>query len=217
MKDKQWYRDKLEDLKDQNIEMWKQAKPNSKERAYFNGYMAATITALDYLDQLDESNIEQLQESIKRLDKYNSELISDNNQLREALEGSVYTVLEKPTVPQYVADFYEYYKNDINQGIYDLCRNHDKYQFNSKLIDWMMKTQNNFAEILIRMQDGYEVEFQQRYAIQIDTDSDSTRIVKVGETVKGAQTTFTEEEIRAMDKGDLLFEHFAVLVEEEEE
>lgn len=75
---------------------------------------------------------------------------------------------EKPVVPQYVADWYEEHKNDLNEDIWAYLTSWadtkwDEFKY------WMYHTGRNRAiTILVNMhQFGYEVEEEKRYTVKI--------------------------------------------------
>lgn len=75
---------------------------------------------------------------------------------------------EKPVVPQYVADWYEEHKNDLNEDIWAYLTSWadtkwDEFKY------WMYHTGRNKAiTTLVNMhQFGYEVEEEKRYTVRI--------------------------------------------------
>lgn len=78
---------------------------------------------------------------------------------------------EKPVVPQYVADWYEENKDDIEitlfQYIGELVECYDKVS-SSKFEDWLMDDDTEALTTLINMhQFGYEVEEETRYTVEV--------------------------------------------------
>lgn len=84
---------------------------------------------------------------------------------------------EKPVVPQYVADWYEEHKGDID------------YDFWEYLVDWEQQEPNDFKNwvngeyntitTLVNMhQFGYEVESEPRYTVEFKGITISTRYLK---------------------------------------
>lgn len=75
---------------------------------------------------------------------------------------------EKPVVPQYVADWYEEHKNDLNEDIWAYLTSWadtkwDEFKY------WMYHTGRNKAitTIVNMHQFGYEVEKEKRYTVRI--------------------------------------------------
>src|SRR5699024_4801371 len=56
-KDLNWFKEKLELLKEIDRKMWEKSEPNSKNQSHFNGSMATIDKVLDFLSQLDEPEI----------------------------------------------------------------------------------------------------------------------------------------------------------------
>lgn len=78
---------------------------------------------------------------------------------------------EKPVVPQYVADWYEENKDDIEttlfQYIGELVECYDKVS-SSKFEDWLMDDDIEALTTLVNMhQFGYEVEEETRYTVEV--------------------------------------------------
>lgn len=78
------------------------------------------------------------------------------------------SLFEKPVVPQYVADWHEKYKFNLNSDIFHLIRFWDTEDRNSDFCRWFDDTENNSIQTLINMhQFGYEVEKEPRYTVRI--------------------------------------------------
>lgn len=75
---------------------------------------------------------------------------------------------EKPVVPQYVADWYEEHKSNLNEEIWEYLVNWDDGQWND-FKAWMYPCDdNNALTILANMhQFGYEVEKEKRYIVKV--------------------------------------------------
>lgn len=75
---------------------------------------------------------------------------------------------EKPVVPQYVADWYEDNKINLNSNIFHLIRFWDTEDRNSDFCRWFDDTKNNSIQTLINVhQFGYEVEKEPRYTVKM--------------------------------------------------
>jgi len=74
----------------------------------------------------------------------------------------------KPVVPQYVADWYEGHKDNLNESIWEYLVNWDEVVQND-FKRWMYKAYENGAiTTLVNMhQFGYEVEKEARYTVRI--------------------------------------------------
>ena len=78
--------------------------------------------------------------------------------------------LNKPTIPQFVADWYEKYKGNLEYNIWDWMR----YNFepekmeNEKFSKWLNDFENDPVETLVKMKlYGYTVEKEKRYSVRI--------------------------------------------------
>lgn len=75
---------------------------------------------------------------------------------------------EKPVVPQYVADWYEKHKYNLESDIYYLIRCWEDEERTSDFYKWFDNSKNEAIKILINMhQFGYEVEEEPRYTVRI--------------------------------------------------
>ena len=74
----------------------------------------------------------------------------------------------KPVVPQYVADWYEKHKDNLEDEIYYLIRNWDDKERTSDFCKWFDDTKNEAIKTLVNMhQFGYEVEKEKRYLVKM--------------------------------------------------
>lgn len=127
----------------------------------------------------------------------------------------------KVTVPQFVADWFEKNKDDLDFAIYAAVahsiKESDYYRYPEGFIEWIELADNKPIETIIRMKDGYEVEKEPLYQIELPgtswgaylTKADNGDLVIFQNTTSGS--TFTESEIKAIDER---YWAFAVPVEE---
>ncbi|MGT2851674.1 DUF1642 domain-containing protein [Streptococcus pasteurianus] len=74
---------------------------------------------------------------------------------------------EKPVVPQFVADWYEKYKNDFEYNLYRLCINFHERKLHEDLHEWFKFDKNKPIETLILMHKfGYEVKKEKLYTVK---------------------------------------------------
>lgn len=77
---------------------------------------------------------------------------------------------QKPIIPQFVADWYEEYKDNLEYNIWDWMKYNlePKKRENVIFSQWLGKTVNNPVETLIKMKlYGYEVEKEKRYIVKV--------------------------------------------------
>lgn len=82
---------------------------------------------------------------------------------------------QKVTVPQFVADWYEEYKDNLEYNIWDWMKYNlePKKRENVIFSQWLGKTVNNPVETLIKMKlYGYEVEEKKRYEVRLKNTDD---------------------------------------------
>ena len=139
---------------------------------------------------------------------------------------------ELAVVPQEVADWYENHKDNLEKQLQGIAFNLDKYGEMPEVNDldkWINKTESPL-QTLASLKFGYEVEKDQEYILSINiTDKASntayeTFLNKRGifhsmenESFNSEEFNWTEEEIKDLESGEILFEHFATKVEELEE
>ena len=80
--------------------------------------------------------------------------------------------LEKPVVPQFVADWYEEHKDNFEDGVYDLFVKFYEYEYrrnlSTDLLEWFDSDDNKPIETLVKMKlFGYEVEKEKLYTAKL--------------------------------------------------
>ncbi|MGC4668413.1 DUF1642 domain-containing protein, partial [Enterococcus hirae] len=138
-------------------------------------------------------------------------IIDDLNQLDEQ---------QKPVVDSFVADWFEENKDDLDNAIFGYLVFWEERDTDSVLYQWFAKSENNPIETLIRMKDGYEVEKEPLYTVELPSmtpsklvfDEDYCKYKIVGDyTVGRLRHHLTEKEIKYFDER---YWAFAVPVEE---
>nr|DAR33225.1 MAG TPA: Protein of unknown function (DUF1642) [Caudoviricetes sp.] len=86
-------------------------------------------------------------------------------------EDLYYSLFDKPVVPQYVADWYEGNKRNLDLNlsglVFDLATNSPIY-YQEEFKAWVEDNKETFITTLINMhQFGYEVEKEKRYSVKI--------------------------------------------------
>lgn len=91
---------------------------------------------------------------------------------------------QKVTVPQFVADWYEEYKDNLEYNIWDWMKYNlePKKRENVIFSRWLGKTANNPVETLVKMKlYGYTVEKEKRYRVKMKGFDDKHSLLKYGE------------------------------------
>lgn len=130
-------------------------------------------------------------------------------------------MVQKVVVKKFVAEWFEEHKNSLNDSLWDLTiqTNENSQNKDRKLTafeKWFIDFEYSY-EYLIRMKNGYEVEKEPLYQIELPgtswgaylTKADNGDLVIFQNTTSGS--TFTESEIKAIDER---YWAFAVPVEE---
>ena len=91
----------------------------------------------------------------------------------------------KPIVPQYVADWYEEHKNNLNSEIYYLIRCWEAKERTSDFYKWFDDTKNEAIKTLVNMhQFGYEVEKEPKYIVEFKGIDDNYKFLNYGTSFK---------------------------------
>ncbi|ENP2456048.1 DUF1642 domain-containing protein [Listeria monocytogenes] len=123
-------------------------------------------------------------------------------------------------VPQFVADWYEKNKCDLEYSIWKYIRNWD-YHEEDGFFNFMNDNDNESIKTLIKMKYGYEVEKEPLYWVQLiegvsgylNVRNGGIQFINSSGQTAELKTRFTESEIKAMDKGGAYWQ-FAVPVED---
>ncbi|EEO2018253.1 DUF1642 domain-containing protein [Listeria monocytogenes] len=124
-------------------------------------------------------------------------------------------------VPRFVADWYEQHRHKLEYSIWGYIYDWDDQDCESDFYDFMKNDNLKPVETLIKMKDGYEVEKEPLYYVQLidhatgylNVHYDNQKLVGSNDEASEYKTQFTEAEIKAMDER---YWQFAVPVEEVE-
>ena len=138
--------------------------------------------------------------------------------------------IDKPVIPQFVADWIEqlygqwFNSDDLLEVLFS--RNYEVAEL--KIFDWFTDDKGRAVTAILY---GYEVEEEQKYNVKFKVKSSFGTVgiflYKEGDEVLAGNNfkvyypkedvyRLTEQEIRDFQNGDILFEHFAVKVDEVE-
>ena len=123
-----------------------------------------------------------------------SEVLRDLKQLDEP---------EKVKVPQFVAEWYEEHKDNLEYNIWDWMKYNlePKKRENVIFSQWLGKTVNNPVETLIKMKlFGYEVEKEKRYIVSLNnrqplTKTQSGKVLYFNQNIITGNYKFTRKEL----------------------
>ena len=140
---------------------------------------------------------------------------------------------ELPVIPQFVAEWIDSRKNNYPSdviGVYLRMNESSANEQTREVLSWVHESELNRGSFARAWLDGYEVEKEQKYILSINiTDKASktnyeTFLNKRGifhsmenESFNSEEFNWSEEEIKDLESGEILFEHFATKVEELEE
>ena len=131
----------------------------------------------------------------------------------------------KPVIPQFVAEYLDFAKINFSlMQVMELVYTRNEWSKWGKEYDWISANDETFARAWL---DGFTVEEEQKYILSISiTDKASktdyeTFLNKRGifhsmenDSFNSEEFNWTEEEIKGLENGEILFEHFATKVEE---
>jgi len=138
----------------------------------------------------------------------------------------------KPLIPQFMhktIDFYKRKEMSIFEALTEINEEYTNLGINFNVRGWI---RNNFIDFVNAYEYDYEVEKEQKYNVKFKVKSSFGTVgiflYKEGDEVLAGDNfrayypnkeeyMLTEQEIRGFQNGDVLFEHFAVRVEEVEE
>ena len=111
---------------------------------------------------------------------------------------------EKPVVPQFVADWYEEHKDDIEYNLYNLCTDFRKQKLRVDLHVWFGDDNNKPIETLVMMHKfGYEVEKEKLYTVGIpNPNSSEYRKIYLAKNKDGEVELFTWSGYMSIDFAD---------------
>ncbi len=116
---------------------------------------------------------------------------------------------DKPVIPNFVAEWFEENKDNLDDAIFGYIIFWEERDTNSELYQWFAKSKNKPIETLVRMKDGYEVEKEPLYTVEMPSitssklvyDEDYCKYRIVGDyTVGCLRQHLTEKEIKAFDE-----------------
>ena len=124
------------------------------------------------------------------------------NQLKDA--DKVRRELNKPLIPQFVADWYEKKKHDLNHYIFDYIYNWN-HQEESEFKRWMNCSITSFQTLVNMHQFGYEVEKEKRYTV-VMKETKQPLYYNAGDkklffSLGGLATNFTHKQLEEANLG----------------
>ncbi|EIA3997453.1 DUF1642 domain-containing protein [Listeria monocytogenes] len=113
-------------------------------------------------------------------------------------------------VPQFVADWYEQHRHKLEYSIWGYIYDWDDQDCESDFYDFMDNDNLKPVETLIKMKDGYEIEKEPLYYVQLiqgisgylNVRNGGMQFLNSRGQIAELKTRFTEKEIKAMDKGE---------------
>lgn len=103
---------------------------------------------------------------------------------------------EKPVVPQFVADFYEENKDDLEYNLYKLCIEFCEQKLRADLYAWFNDDNHKCIETLVKMKlFGYEVEKEKLYTVELPNNGGYYHIVLVRNAIGEIKLINTENVI----------------------
>lgn len=107
-----------------------------------------------------------------------------NMDIVEIDESLVYRNIDepqKPVVPQFVADWYEEHKEELEFNIWDWIKytQEEEKIRNRRVTEWLAQCENAPVETLIKMKlFGYEAEKEKRYLVRLKGVVDNLRLLR---------------------------------------
>ncbi|OTP26946.1 DUF1642 domain-containing protein [Enterococcus mundtii] len=180
--------------------------------------------AISVVEELDEPLITDEQAWNKIAEAYPDSPQSLRNTLDNAVFGKA-SKSQKPVVPKFVAEWFEDNKDVLDLAIFMAIRKFDdeEWSYKKDFENWLYVVENKPIETLIRMKDGYEVEKEPLYYVELPVAylnhcdlelylmKDDCGNITIADNNDFDDMKFTESEIKAIDER---YWAFAVPVEE---
>ena len=90
---------------------------------------------------------------------------------------------EKPVVPQYVAEWYEEHKDDIDYDFWEYLVNWEQQEPND-FKNWVNREYSTMTTLVNMYQFGYEVESEPRYTVEFKGIDDNYKFLNYGTSFK---------------------------------
>lgn len=124
------------------------------------------------------------QEVIEKIEKEKSNLNAWEDLTRNrALDDALRIVRkldepEKPVVSQFIADWYQEHREDLEYNLYRICINFHERKLYGDLYEWFKFDKNKPIETLLMMHKfGYEIEKEKLYTVEIPNPNGFIRLV----------------------------------------
>ena len=112
---------------------------------------------------------------------------------------------QKPVVPQFVADWYEEYKDNLEYNIWDWMKYNiePKKRENAQFSKWIVSAENHPVETLIRMKlYGYTVEKEPKYTVKVKATKQYLSNDELGPHFDPSfRTNFTKSDLEKLGLG----------------
>lgn len=116
---------------------------------------------------------------------YVEDLLEDLHKLKDT-----YT----PEVPQYAADWYETYKDNLEYSIWEWMRYEPNREKNKEFYLWLNDASNNPVETLVKMKlFGYSVEKEKKYIIKLKNVQKGSESFKFDRVIEKWYFGFNQE------------------------
>ena len=119
-------------------------------------------------------------EKIKNIDTLKINDTVSHQQIDMVVKNQVLDIIsridesQKPVVPQFVADFYEENKDDLEYNLYKLCIDFHEKKLRADLYGWFNDDNHKCIETLVKMKlFGYEVEEKKKYRVILKRNSET--------------------------------------------
>lgn len=225
-KDIEWLKSAIQ----QNLDFY-----NDKDEEWQMAKVRAYAKSLDLINQLDESEVLSQKWISENVEYAYFDMLDGSGRLSSAtaiikpekLQNLLVPKQELPVIPKFVAEWIESRKNNYPSDVIGAYLRMNELSANEQtreVLSWVHESELNRSNFARAWLDGYTVEEEQKYVVKIPTNENNdipyAIVADSGDIWTDALPSkykLTEEEIRGLTKGDVLFEHFAVKVEELEE
>lgn len=212
-KDIKWLKNKVLTLKETYIIARDKFEPHSWNSKIYNGMLNSVTLILYFINELDEPEVLSQEWIDNNSINASSDGVTEEYVHVDDLENLIIPKQELPVIPQFVADYLEKAKEEIDLlRVFEIANGLDELDMWRKEYNWIRLYHLDFAKAWLS---GYEVEEEQKYNVKIEGKSLSGAVgiflykqgneVLAGNNLKAYypekdEFRLTEEEIKDYDE-----------------
>lgn len=168
-KDIKWLKNKVLTLKETYITARDKFEPHSWNSKIYNGMLNSVTLILYFINELDEPEVLSQEWIDNNSINASSDGVTEEYVHVDDLENLIIPKQELPVIPQFVADYLEKAKEEIDLlRVFEIANGLDELDMWRKEYNWIRLYHLDFARAWLS---GYEVEEEQKYNVKIEGKS----------------------------------------------